>query len=115
MNKKMWKGIIDINVLENKDLLELTEIIERTEDIYKIGVEDRKKEDFIQKAIKSIKEKCYLYLVKEGVMYVIFKNHMFKFSKGYPELETARNYGISQGISEKEMPFEKLINNPSGN
>jgi len=45
-------------------------------------------------------------------MYVVFKGCMFKFSKGYPELETARKYGKSIGILEEQMPFEHLIEHP---
>jgi len=37
---------------------------------------------------------------------------MFKFSKGYPELETAREVGKELGIVEDDMPFEKLLENP---
>jgi len=71
-----------------------------------------KKEEFVQKAIKVVKKKYYIYVVKDKVIYVIFKDKMFKFSKGYPELETAREYGKTQGIPEGEMLFEQLINNP---
>jgi hypothetical protein len=108
----MWKGVIDINNLVNGDLLKLTNVVEKTGDTYKIGVKEEDKEEFVQKAIKSINKKGYVYIVKDKVMYVMFKNHMFKFSKGYPELETARNYGKTQGISEEKMPFEHLIDNP---
>jgi hypothetical protein len=37
---------------------------------------------------------------------------MFKFSKGFPEMEEARAYGKFIGIPEEQMPFEHLINNP---
>ena len=108
----VWKGIININSLEDKCLLDLVKIIKINKDIIHILVEDIKKDEFVQKAIKVVKKKHYIYVVKDKVIYVIFKDKMFKFSKGYPELETARDYGKTQGIPEGEMPFEQLINNP---
>lgn len=108
----VWKGVILKESLEDESLLELTNIVETKEDRYNIKVEDNKKDEFMQKAIKSVKTKFYIHLVKDKVMYVIFKNHMFKFSRGYPELETAREFGKELGIPKEQMPFEKLIENP---
>lgn len=109
-----WKGAIVKESLEDKTLLKLVRIIKEVQYKYYIEVEDSKKEEFVQKTIKSIKERYYVYLVKDKVMYVIFKNHMFKFSRGYPELDTARDYGKSIGILEEQMSFEKLIESPWG-
>lgn len=118
----VWKGVILEESLEDKSLLKLVKIVktsvsklsgeDRIMTFHNIEVEDSKKDEFIQKAIKSIKQSFYLHIVKEKVMYVIFKNHMFKFSKGYPELETAKEYGKSIGILEEQMDFEDLIDNP---
>jgi len=107
-----WRGVILKKSLEKKSLLKLIKIVEIKKDRYNIEVDDKNKEEFVQKAIKSIKPKFYIYLVKDKVMYVIFRNHMFKFSQGYPELETAREYGKSIGIIEKQMPFEHLLESP---
>ncbi|MBU1136135.1 MAG: hypothetical protein KJ559_01350 [Nanoarchaeota archaeon] len=107
-----WKGVILKNSLEEKSLLELVKVIEIKNDRYYIEVDDKNKEEFVQKACKSIKPKFYIHLVKDKVMYVMFINHMFKFSRGYPELETAREFGKSIGIPEEQMPFEKLLENP---
>ncbi len=118
----VWKGVIIEESLEDKSLLGMVKIVDTEVDkleeenrimtFYKIEVTDEFKDKFIQRAIKSVKEGFYLHLVKDKVMYVIFKDKMFKFSKGYPELETARNYGKSVGIPEKQMPFEHLIDHP---
>jgi hypothetical protein len=107
-----WQGVILKKSLGDESLLELTRIVETKKDRYNIVVEDSKKEDFVQKAIKSVKPKFYIYLVKDKLMYVMFRNHMFKFSRGYPELETARKFGKELGIPEEQMPFENLINHP---
>ena len=104
-----WRGVILKESLEEKSLLELVKIVEIKKDRYSIEVDDKNKEEFVQKAIKSIKSKFYIHLVKDKIMYVMFKDHMFKFSRGYPELEIAREYGKSIGIIEKQMPFEKLL------
>jgi len=118
----VWKGIIFKESIEGKSLLDLVKIIEigidkrenKSMTFYKVEVEDNKKDEFVQKTIKSLKQGYYIHIVKDKVIYVIFKNHMFKFNKGYPELETARNYGKSIGIPEKQMPFELLISYPFG-
>lgn len=108
----VWKGIIIKESLEIKSLLKLVRIVEIKKDRYNVEVDDKNKDEFVQKASKSIKSKFYIHLVKDKVMYVVFRNHMFKFSRGYPELETARRYGKSIGISEKQMPFEHLLYSP---
>ena len=110
----VWKGVILKESLEEKSLLELIRIVEIKKDRYNIEVEDKNKEEFVQKVIKSIKPKFYIHLVKDKVMYVIFRHHMFKFSRGYPELETAREFGKELGILEREMPFEHLLKLPWG-
>ena len=117
-----WKGVILEESLENKEILNLVNIIgteienlekeNRIMTFHKIEVEDENKEEFLQKAMKSLKRGFYIHIVKDKVMYVLFKEHMFKFSKGYPELETAREYGKAMGIIEEQMPFEHLIENP---
>ena len=108
--------------LEDKSLLKLIKIIktdiEKLEGenkimtFHKVEVDNDKKDEFIQKAIKSIKPAFYLHIVKDKVMYVIFRNHMYKFSEGYPELEEAREEGIKMGIKKEQMPFEHLLENP---
>ena len=118
----VWKGVILEESLEDKSLLKLVKIVstdieklegeDRVMKFHKIELEDKNKEKFIQQAIKVIKQGFYIHIVKNGLMYVIFQNHMFKFSKGYPELETARVYGKSIGILEEQMPFEKLLEDP---
>lgn len=104
-----WKGLTFKNSLEDSSILSLTKIIQDTKNKYFFDVEDVKKDEFIQEAIKSVKKGFFIYLVKNKLMYVIFKDHMFKFSKGYPELETAREYGKKMGISEKDMDFEHFL------
>jgi len=75
------------------------------------GIKDNK-DEFVQKVIKSIKAKFYIHLVKDKVMYIMFRNYMFKFSKGYPELETAREFGKELGIHKEQMSFEHLLEFP---
>ncbi|MDO8622619.1 MAG: hypothetical protein Q7R52_00060 [archaeon] len=110
----VWLGVILKESLEDLSLLELVKIVETKKERYNIEVEDNEKDEFVQKAIRSVKSKFYIHLVKNKLIYVIFRNHMFKFSRGYPELETAREYGKSIGIPKKQMPFEELIENPFG-
>lgn len=118
----VWQGIVIEESLKDKKLLILAKVVgtdvdklegeNRVMTFHKIEVDDNKKDKFIGKAIKTIKEGFYLHIVKDKMMYVVFKDRMFKFSRGYPELEIAREYGKSIGIPEKQMPFEYLINHP---
>jgi hypothetical protein len=120
----VWKGVAIKESLTDKSLLKLTKIVKtekgtlegknRIVTFHNIEVEDSKKDKFVEKAIKMIKQGFYIHLVKEGVMYVIFKNHMYKFSKGFPELEMAKEEGKKMGILDEQMPFEHLIDHPFG-
>jgi hypothetical protein len=121
-NNMVWKGVILEESLEDKSLLDFVKIC-RTErehlegenrfmTFHKFELADNNKDKFLEKALISIKKGFYLHLCNKGIMYVIFRGHMFKFSKGYPELDCARKYGKSIGIPEEQMPFEHLINNP---
>ena len=117
-----WKGVILEESLEDKSLLKLVNIIKTNKEklegenrvmtFYKIEVGDKEKDEFVKKAIKAIKQGFYLHIVKDKVMYVIFRNHMYKFSKGYPELEEAREEGVNMGIPKEQMPFERLLEYP---
>ena len=113
----VWQGVIIKESLEEDSLLKLCNIDKTVKKdnltLLNIEVEDNNKEEFIKKAIFSIKKgKFYLNLIKDGVGYIIFNKKMFKFSKGYPEIETAKEYGKSLGILEEQMPFEYLLNHP---
>jgi hypothetical protein len=118
----VWKGVILEESLEDKSLLNFVKICHTEKEqlegenrfmtFHKFELTDNNKDKFLEKAIKSIKNGFYLHLCNKGVMYVIFREHMFKFSKGYPELGNARKYGKSIGILEEQMPFEHLIDNP---
>ena len=118
----VWKGVILGESLEDKSLLKIVRIVkidverlegeDRVMTFHRVEVDDNIKDKFIENAIKSIKQGFYLHIVKNKLMYVVFKDKMFKFSKGYPELEMARKHGLSIGIPEEQMPFEHLIDFP---
>ena len=118
----VWKGVIVEESLKDKSLLKLVRIIDTEKEklegedrvmiFHKIEVEDNKKDEFVEKAIKAIKKGFYIHLVKDKVMYVLFKGVMYRFSRGSPELEEARKHGKSIGIPEEQMPFEHLIEEP---
>ena len=124
MKDMAWQGVILEESLEDKSLLKLAKILSTSVDklggedrimtFHNIEVEDKNKDKFIEKAIKTIKQSFYLHICKEGVMYVIFRGRMFKFSKGYPEIKCAKEHGKSIGIIEQQMPFEHLIDHPFG-
>ena len=119
---RVWRGVILEESLEDKSLLSLVKIVgtkkeklegeNRFMTFHKIEVKEKDKDKFIHKVVKSIKYGFYTHLVKEGVMYVVFKGHMYKFSKGFPELEMAKDEGRKMGIPEEQMPFEHLVDHP---
>lgn len=108
----VWRGVLIRESIEDDSLLMYIQIASEDANLLKIEVKDEDKDIFVESALKFLKQRFYVYIVKEGVMYVIFKNHMFKFSKGYPELDFAREHGRKLGIPYSKMRFEKLLDNP---
>jgi len=116
----VWKGAIIEESLEDKSLLEFVKVVGTVEKEFggevvhfnKIELEESKKEEFIQKAMKSVKSGFYAYIVMDKLMYVLYPGRMFKFSRGYPELEKAKMRGELFGISKDQMPYEKFIEEP---
>lgn len=119
----MWQGVVLEESLGNKSLLDLAKIVgtdvdkleeeERVMTFHKIELCDSKRHKFIEEARRSLKPGFYIHLCKEGRMYVIFKDKVFKFRKGQQALlEKAREYGKSTGIIPEQMPFEHLIDHP---
>ncbi len=71
------------------------------------------KDEFVKKALSSIKDRFYLHICKEEKMIVVFKEKMFEFSSEKSnEINRAKDYGLSIGILREQMPFEELIKNP---
>lgn len=118
----VWQGVVLEESLDNKSLLDLAKIVgtdtdkleeeDRVMTFHKIEVSDSKQHQFIEEARRSIKPGFYIHLCKEGRMYVIFKDKVFKFKKGQALLKKAREYGKSIGIIPEQMPFEHLIDYP---
>lgn len=119
----IWQGVVLEESLDNKSLLGLAKIVgtdidkleeeDRVMTFHKIEVSDSKRDQFIEEAKRSIKPGFYIHLCKEGRMYVVFKDRIFKFRKGQQDLlEKAREYGKSAGIIPEQMPFKHLIDYP---
>ncbi len=120
----VWKGVILEESLEDKFLLDLVKIVntkkeklegeDRVMTFHSVEIKDDKKDEFIEKAVESIKQSFYLHIVKQGVMYIVYRGKSFKVSKESEELKKARDYGKSIGILEEQLPTENLIDNPFG-
>jgi len=118
----VWQGVVLEESLEDKSLLELVKIVgtkkekleeeDRVMTFHNVEVDDSKKQEYLDKAVHSIKQGFYLHLCKDGNMYVVFRDKIFNFRKNDPELERARDYGKSIGIIEEQMPFEHLVDHP---
>jgi hypothetical protein len=120
-----WKGVIIEESLNSSSILNLVKIVKRRKTSLEkesergvltflyIELEDSLKEEFLLKAIYSIKDRFYIHICRENIMIVIFRNKIFKFSSNeLDKLGQAREYGLSVGILKEQMPFERLIKNP---
>ena len=118
-----WRGVIIEESLDDPSLLNLVRIVNtkksflENEDekglLHFHHVEVEKKDDFVEKAKKAIKQGWYMHICKDDKMIVIFRNRVFEFSereKG--KIAEAKNYGISIGILPEQMEIENLIRNP---
>ncbi|VVB61621.1 Uncharacterised protein [uncultured archaeon] len=120
-----WRGVIIEESLEDKSLLDIVRIV-KTEKatlenekeagvltFHKIEVSDAKKEEFLKRAQKAIKDRYYLHICRNGIAIVVYKNKVFEFSGNETEkITAARNYGISIGILREQLEFEALIDTP---
>ena len=123
----VWKGVIIEESLEDKSLLNLARIVktdtstlEAEEEkgslhFHKIEVDDAAKNEFVDKAKRSIKNSWYIHICRNETMVVIFKDKSFEFTKKQNDrLEQARSYGLSIGILKEQLPTERLIRHPYG-
>ena len=121
----VWKGVVIEESLNDKSVLNLVKIVKSRKTTLEnesergfltflcIELDDKRKSDFIKKAISSIKNGFYLHVCRDKNMIIIYKNRIFEFSSDeLNKLNEARNYGLSIGILKEQMPFEELINNP---
>ena len=121
----VWKGVIIEESLEDKSILNLVKIVNSEKMtlenesergfliFHQIELDDDKKDEFLEEALSSIKDKFYLHVCKNDFMIVVYRNKMFEFSSNESDkLKEARNYGLSLGILKEQMPFENLIKNP---
>jgi len=121
----VWKGVILEESLDDKSILDMVRIVktekstlEEEEEkgfltFHNIELDDEKKDEFVRKALSSIKDKFYLHICKGDRMIVIYKNKMFEFTSDETDkLNQARDYGLSIGIVREQMPFEKIIKDP---
>lgn len=125
MRSIFWRGVIIEESLNDKSLLKLAKIIETEKatlenekeagvlTFHKIEVPDAKKQEFLNLARSSIKGKFYLHICKGGIMFVVYKNKVFEFSKKeVAKIIEARDYGAAHGILREQMEFEALVENP---
>jgi hypothetical protein len=123
----VWRGVIIEESLDDKSLLDLVRIVKSKKTTLEeesergfltflyIELGDEKKDEFVKKAVSSIKDNFYLHICKGEKMIVIFKDKMFEFSSDeLDEINKARDYGLSIGIIREQMSFEELIKDPYG-
>ena len=121
----MWRGVIIEESLEDKSILKFVKIAETNKStleneaesgtliFHKIEVSDAKKQEFLNNACVSIKDKFYLHICKGGIMVVVYRNKVFEFSRNDAgKINEARNYGAACGILREQMEFEALIDEP---
>lgn len=80
---------------------------------YDIQLDDKGKDEFVQRASSAIKQGWYIHICKDKVMTIIFKGKYFSFNETQKDkIENAKKYGMSIGILKEQMDIENLINNP---
>ena len=118
----VWQGVLLEESLEDKSIMNLVSIKgtsvsklekeNRTMTFHKVEVQDSDRQNYLDRAMHTIKPAFYTHLCKDGEMYVVFRGAMFNFRKQDPELNRAREYGKSIGIIPEQMPFEHLVDHP---
>ncbi len=123
----VWKGVVIEESLTDKSILEIVKIMKTRKATLEgesergnltflyIELEDERKDDFVRKAVSSMKDRFYIHVCKGAEMVVIYRNRNFEFSADETDkINEARDYGLSIGILEEQLPSEHLIKNPYG-
>jgi hypothetical protein len=126
-DRMVWKGVIIEESLFDKSILNLVKIVKTRKTTLEnesergnltflyFELDDKKEDEFVDKALLVIKDRFYLHLCRDERMVVVYRNRMFDFSSNeLNKLNQARDYGLSVGILREQMPFEELIKNPYG-
>ena len=122
-----FRGVIIEESLEDKSLLDMVDIAstakEYLEDeankgmmtLYKFFLDEKRKSQFIRKAMKAILNGWYMHFCGRGVMTVIFKDKSFHFTRrDTDKIKKAESYGQSIGIMPSQMNFAGMIDDPWG-
>src|SRR3972149_3489826 len=101
-----WKGVFIEESLDSRSILNLVKIVKSRKaklekeskrgilTFHYIELDDENKNEFIKKAVSSIKDRFYIHICKGSAMIVIFKNKIFEFSANQQDkLNEARIYG----------------------
>ncbi|PIP74662.1 MAG: hypothetical protein CO135_01320 [Candidatus Levybacteria bacterium CG_4_9_14_3_um_filter_35_16] len=117
-----WQGVILEESLSDKSLLDMVTIVgtnvskleseNRVMTFHQVEVPASSEQEYVAKAMKTIKPAFYTHLCRDGHMTVIYQGKTFSFVDGDPQLIEAIDYGKSVGIISEQMPFQHLITNP---
>ena len=120
-----WKGVIIEESLDDKSLFNLVTTIKTEEatleeeekketlHFHNIILDEDKKDEFIKKAKRSIKQGWYIHICLNGRMVVIFKDRSFEFTESEQDkIKQAHEYGLSIGIVKEQMEFQDMITKP---
>ena len=126
-DRMVWKGVIIEESLFDKSILNIVKIVKTRKTTLEkesergtltflyFELNDKRKDEFVNKALLVIKDRFYLHLCRDERMVVVYKNKEFDFSSNeLNKLNQARDYGLSVGILREQMLFEELIKNPYG-
>jgi hypothetical protein len=80
---------------------------------HSVEVADKDLQEIIDFVSEKIKDSWYFHLVKDDEMIVMFHRKVFKAHKtNQKEIDEIRDYALSKGIIEEQLPLEKLFDNP---
>ncbi|WP_156959713.1 hypothetical protein [Nocardia sp. BMG51109] len=125
MKNTPWRGVIIAESFEKNDVIERsrtvrtkTEILEGEEGrgrfhFHLIEVPDCDVELLVDTATQTIKPAWYIHLVRDGQMYVVYRNKYFKLTQGDDQATAeAKEHAISCGIHPDQIAFERFFDNP---
>ncbi|WP_305779095.1 hypothetical protein [Nocardia nova] len=120
-----WRGVAIAESFENDNALKLSHIV-RTKTMvlegeagrgkfhfHFIEVPDDAVETFVSTATSTIKPSWYTHVVREGRMYVVYRDKRFFLAQhDGPAIAEAKDYAISRGIHSEQIAFENFFDNP---
>lgn len=81
--------------------------------MYEVEVEDADIDKVVAAAERAMRSSWYIHLVNGGEMKIVFRGCHFDVRRGDPaSLQAARDYALSHGVNEHQLPVEGFFDDP---